>query len=75
MNVFKKLSINIPFDEALEQMPSYIKYMKDILSRNRRLEEFEIVPLTTECSAILHKKLLPKLKDLGSFTSPCTIRI
>ena len=32
MEVFKKLHINIPFTDALEQMPSYVKFMKDILS-------------------------------------------
>ena len=32
MDVFKKLHINIPFVDALEQMPSYVKFMKDILS-------------------------------------------
>ncbi|XP_017250868.2 uncharacterized protein LOC108221505 [Daucus carota subsp. sativus] len=74
MDVFKKLSINIPFAEALEQMPSYVKFMKDILSRKRRLEEFETVALTEEWSTILQKKLPPKLKDPGSFTIPCTIR-
>ena len=31
MEVFKKLHINIPFAGALEQMPSYVKFMKDIL--------------------------------------------
>ncbi|XP_074327699.1 uncharacterized protein LOC141665610 [Apium graveolens] len=73
MDVFKKLSINIPFEKALEQMPSYVKFIKDILSRKRRLEEFEIVSLTEECSAILQKKLPPKHKDPGSFTIPYTI--
>lgn len=29
--------------------------------------------LTEECCAIIQKNLLPKLKDLGSFTIPCTI--
>ena len=53
MEVFKKLHINIPFADALEQMPSYVKYMKDILSQKRRLADFEIVNLTEECSAIL----------------------
>ena len=36
MEVFKKLHINIPFANALEQMPSYVKFMKDILSNKRR---------------------------------------
>ena len=30
--VFKKLHINIPFSNAFAQMPSYVKFMKDILS-------------------------------------------
>ena len=32
MEVFKNLHINIPFANALEQKPSYVKFMKDILS-------------------------------------------
>ena len=73
MEVFKKLHINIPFADALEQMPSYVKFMKDILSQKRRLADFETVNLTEECSAILQRKLPQKLKDPGSFTIPCTI--
>ena len=73
MEVFKKLHINIPFAYALEQMPSYVKFMKDILSRKRRLSEFETVNLIEECSAILHRKLPHKLKDSGSFIIPCKI--
>lgn len=73
LDVFKKLQINIPFAEALEQMPSYAKFMKEILSKKRRIQEDEIVALTEECSAILQRKLPPKLKDSGSFSIPCTI--
>ena len=73
MDVFKKLHINIPFADALEQMPSYVKFMKDILSQKRRLADFKTVNLTEECSAILQRKLPQKLKDPGSFTIPCTI--
>ena len=73
LEVFKKLHINIPFAEALEQMPSYAKFMKGILSKKLRLADFETVALTEECSAILQQKLPPKLKDPGSFTIPCTI--
>lgn len=49
-------------------MPSYVKFMKEILSNKRKLGEHETVMLTEECSAILQNKLTPKLKDLGSFT-------
>ncbi|GLT29119.1 hypothetical protein SLA2020_040050 [Shorea laevis] len=73
LEVFKKLHINIPFANALAQMPSYAKFLKEILSNKRKLEEHETVNLTEECSAILQNKLPPKLKYPGSFTIPCTI--
>ncbi|KAL5569768.1 hypothetical protein UlMin_026343 [Ulmus minor] len=67
------LHINIPLVEALEQMPNYVKFMKDMLTKKRRFGEFETVALTRECSAVLQNKLPPKLKDPGSFTIPCSI--
>ena len=74
MDIFKKLHINIPFAEALKQMPGYVKFMKDVLSKKRKLGDYETVTLLEECNAILQKKLPPKLKDSGSFTIPCAIR-
>ncbi|XP_062094154.1 uncharacterized protein LOC133800216 [Humulus lupulus] len=71
--MLKQFHINIPLVEALEQMPNYVKFMKDVLTRKRRLGEFETVTLTKECSSFLQDKLPPKLKDPGSFTIPCTI--
>ena len=73
LDIFKKLHINIPFLDALENMPSYVKFMKKILENKKKLGEYEIIALTKECSAILQKKLPPKLKDLGSFTIPFSI--
>ena len=69
MEVFRTLHINIPFADALEQMPNYVKFMKDILSNKRRLLDYEIVNLIEECSAILQRKLLHKLKDLSNLQS------
>ncbi|KAL2541591.1 Uncharacterized protein Adt_02569 [Abeliophyllum distichum] len=70
LEVFKKLLINIPFVDTLAQMPSYAKFMKEILSNKKKLEERETVMLTEECNAILQNKLPHKLKDPGSFTIP-----
>ncbi|XP_050916360.1 uncharacterized protein LOC127131482 [Lathyrus oleraceus] len=71
--MFKKLEINIPFLEALEQMPSYAKFMKDIISKKRSTDTDPIV-LTETCSAILQGMKIPvKKKDRGSVTIPCTI--
>ena len=71
--MLKKLHINILFAEALEQMPNFAKFMKELLSKKKKLDADEIVPLTEECSAIIQRKLPPKLKEPESFTIPCTI--
>ncbi|KAM6567781.1 hypothetical protein CsatA_026909 [Cannabis sativa] len=54
-------------------MPNYVKFLKDILTKKRRLGEFETVALTEGCSAMLKNKIPPKLKDPGSFTIPISI--
>ena len=57
LDALKKLYIKISFTEALTQMPSYAKFMKEILSNKRKLEEHEMVALTEECSATIQNKL------------------
>ena len=54
-------------------MSGYVKFMKDILSKKMKLGDYETVAFSEECSAILQKKLPPKLKDPSSFTIPCAI--
>ena len=73
LSMFKKLEINIPFDEALDQMPHYAKFRKDIINKKRKLDEGGVVSLSTNRSAIIHKILPQKMQDLASFTIPCTI--
>ncbi|GKE66071.1 aspartic peptidase, partial [Tanacetum coccineum] len=67
------LSINIPFVEALEQMPKYAKFMKDLLTNKVKFEETSKVTLNERCSVILINEIPLKEKDLGSFTIPCAI--
>ncbi|KAH9744682.1 hypothetical protein KPL70_003808 [Citrus sinensis] len=73
LDAFKKLHINIPFADALEQMPLYAKCIKEMLSNKRKFKEHETVMLTEDYTAILQNKLPQKLKDPGSFNIPCTI--
>ena len=54
-------------------MPSYAKFLKEILSNKRKLEEHETVALIEECSATIQNKLPTKLKDPSSFSIPCLI--
>ncbi|MCI62151.1 hypothetical protein A2U01_0083408, partial [Trifolium medium] len=59
--------------EALEQMPMYAKFTKELLTKKRKPKEGETMLLTEECSTILQRKLPQKKKDPGSFTIPCSI--
>ncbi|GJV85711.1 hypothetical protein Tco_1525609 [Tanacetum coccineum] len=63
----KQLHINIPFIEALVQMPKYAKYLKNLLMNKSRLEEACTITMNERCSAILLNKLPSKEKDPGSF--------
>ena len=49
----KKIEINIPFAEALAQMPHYAKFMKDVLSKKRKFDEEGVVSLSATCSAVI----------------------
>ena len=53
LNMFNKLEINIPFPKALAQMPHYAKFMKDILSKKRKLDEDGVVSLSANYSVII----------------------
>ncbi|GJZ43007.1 DNA-directed DNA polymerase [Tanacetum coccineum] len=69
----KQLHINLPFIEALAQMPKYAKFLKGLLTNKARLEEACTITMNERCSAVLLNKLPSKEKDPGSFTIPCDI--
>ncbi|CAJ2652048.1 unnamed protein product [Trifolium pratense] len=71
--VLNKLEMAIPLVEALEQMPSYAKFLKELLTKKRKPLDDEMVSMTEECSALIQRKLPQKKKDPGSFTIPCSI--
>ncbi|KAL0416226.1 UNVERIFIED_CONTAM: hypothetical protein Slati_3454500 [Sesamum latifolium] len=49
-------------------MPSYAKFLKEVISNKRKWDNGETVKLNEECSAILQNKLPPKLNDPRSFS-------
>ena len=73
LEIFNKIEINIPFADAITKMPNYAKFLKDILSKKKKIAEEGVVNLTATCSAIIQKSLPAKMKDPSSFTIPCTI--
>ncbi|XP_057719610.1 uncharacterized protein LOC130934036 [Arachis stenosperma] len=73
LEVFKKLEINIPLAKALEQMPLYAKFLKELINKKRSWHGKETIMLTEECSAVIQRVIQPKLKDPGRFFLPCTV--
>src|ERR1044072_4684248 len=65
------MNTEIPFSEGVEKITQYAKFMKEILSKKRRLSEMdEVVLMTEECNTIIQRKLPVKVKDPGRFTLP-----
>ncbi|XP_010555977.1 PREDICTED: uncharacterized protein LOC104825352 [Tarenaya hassleriana] len=71
-DMVRKLEITMPFHEVITQMPSYAKFLKDILTKKRVIEK-ETITLNPECSAILQHDLPPKMSDPGSFSISCKL--
>ena len=65
--------MNLPFVEALAQMPNYVKFMKEIMSNKKKLDSYGTVSLSENYSAIIQRKLPEKLRDPDSFTIPYAI--
>ncbi|XP_014503058.1 uncharacterized protein LOC106763375 [Vigna radiata var. radiata] len=69
--VSKRLGIEVPMTEALQQIPTYKEFLNKLLKKKNLKEE------TTEeqrdCSVMLQKTLPPKEGDPRSFTIPCNI--
>ena len=73
LEIFKGLDMTMSFGEALQQMPLYTKFMKEILTKKGKYIDSENIMVGGYCSAVTQRKLLEKFKDPGSVTIPCTI--
>ncbi|KAK8680875.1 hypothetical protein V6N13_109813 [Hibiscus sabdariffa] len=59
-DILKQVNINLPLVEALQQMPNYAKFLKDMVTRKKRIEEFETAAATETCLALMHNKIPAK---------------
>ncbi|KHN39010.1 hypothetical protein glysoja_017304, partial [Glycine soja] len=73
LDIFKKLEITIPFGEALQQMPLYSKFLKDLLTKKGKYIHSDNIMVEGNCSVVIQRILPPKYKDPGSVTIPCSI--
>ncbi|XP_031111995.1 uncharacterized protein LOC116015967 [Ipomoea triloba] len=70
-----KFEISMPFVEAVTQISSYKKFLKNILGNKKKPKKSAVVDLSRGALtyAVLQHKLPPKLKDPSSFVIPCII--
>ena len=73
LDSFKKLEITMPFGEALQQMPLYAKFLKDMLTMKNKYIHSDTIVVEGNCSAMIQRILPHKHKDPGSVTIPCSI--
>jgi hypothetical protein len=73
LDVFKHVQINIPFLDAIQQVPSYAKFLKDLVTVKRKTNVPKKAFLTEQVSSILQYKMPVKYKDPGCPTIACKI--
>lgn len=74
ITMFKNLETNMPFFEALEKMPMYQKFMKEVIAKKRPIEDGS-VNFNEKCSAISPGRRIPiKHKDPGFVTVLFTLK-
>ncbi|XP_070040978.1 uncharacterized protein [Nicotiana tomentosiformis] len=71
LDMLRQVNVNVPFTKVLSQMLVYAKFLKEIFTTRRKIEETSVVKLTEQCNAILQNKLPQKCGDPGSFNIPC----
>jgi hypothetical protein len=72
VEVIQKININVPLLDVM-QVPTYARYLKDILNNKRPMPTTEVVKLTEECSLAILNQLPEKKKDPGYPTITCSI--
>lgn len=73
LEVFKQVRVNIPLLDAIQQVPTYAKYLKDLCTKKRTTNVPKKAFLAANVSSILMNQLPIKYKDPGSPTISCII--
>jgi hypothetical protein len=75
MEIFKQVQINIPIIDAIRQIPSYAKFLKDLCTQKCRMRTRspEKILLTEQVSSLIQHTVPTKIKDPGAPTISCII--
>nr|GEZ91585.1 reverse transcriptase domain-containing protein [Tanacetum cinerariifolium] len=69
--IFKDMSFEISFTDALTLMPKFASTLKTLIRNKEKLSEMDRTPMNKHCSEVILNKLPRKLGDLGKFLIPC----
>ncbi|XP_027362486.1 uncharacterized protein LOC113870087 [Abrus precatorius] len=65
LSLFRQLHINLPFVDALAQMPKYAKFLKDLLSNKKKLKELIVDRALADLGASINLMPYSVFKKLG----------
>ena len=66
--LFKQVKLNIPLLDAIKQIMSYAKFLKDLCTVKKKLGVNKEAFMTEQSTSLIRNNLPPKYKDLGSPT-------
>nr|GEY26302.1 DNA-directed DNA polymerase [Tanacetum cinerariifolium] len=69
--IFKDMSFEISFTDALILMPKFASTLKALIGNKEKLSEMSRTPMNEHCSTVILNKLPKKLGDPGKFLIPC----
>ncbi|KAJ9544812.1 hypothetical protein OSB04_024519 [Centaurea solstitialis] len=69
IDLIKRVDISVPLVDLIAGVPSYARFLKELVANKARMGAEEIAFLNVECSATLSDTL--KKGDPGSFIIPC----
>ena len=74
LEMFNQVKLNVPLLDAIQQVPAYAKFLKDMCTKKRKMNVPNKVFLATSINEILSGPILVKYKDPQCPTISCTIR-
>nr|GEZ92035.1 reverse transcriptase domain-containing protein [Tanacetum cinerariifolium] len=69
--IFKDISFEISFTDALILMPKFASTLKALIVNKEKLSEMARTPMNEHCSTVILNMLSRKLGDPGKFLIPC----
>nr|GFC17377.1 reverse transcriptase domain-containing protein [Tanacetum cinerariifolium] len=69
--IFKEMSFEISFTDALMLMPKFASTLKALIGNKEKLSEMARIPMNKHCLAVILNMLPKKLGDPEKFLIPC----